>query len=372
MRILFALPGLHRVERGAEIAFVSIGTELAGLGDEVTLIVQGRPIAGRPYRYMRAGSVPRERFERFPTVPPLRSDTVWEEATFLPALLRRYKPQDYDVTVTCSFPFTNLALRRPVIGGTRPPHVFVTQNGDWPAVSDKAEYRLFGCDGLVCTNPDYYERNAGRYRSALIPNGVDVARFTPGAGEPEYFGIGRDRPVVLMVSALIASKNVADGIRAVARLDDAMLIVAGDGPLRDELQELADRLLPGRYRQIRVAAGDMPKLYRSADAFLHLSRDKSFGNVFIEALACGTPIIAYDLPRTRWILGDHACYVVDAGPEAIAGQLGVALREKRSRREERAGYAKDSLGCPSRNAIVTSWRTLSRRQIELAGVIGGS
>lgn len=339
MRILFALPGLHRVERGAEIAFVSVGSELAGLGDEVTLIGSGPPIAGRPYNYMQAQSVPRERFERFPTVPPLRGDTAWEEATFLPGLLRRYRPRDYDVTVTCSFPFTNMALRRPVIGGTRPPHVFVTQNGDWPAYCGTAEYRFFGCDGLVCTNPDYYERNAGRYRCALIPNGVDVARFKPGAIEPEYFGISGDKPIILMVSAMIPSKNVADGIRAVARLDDAMLIVAGDGPLRDELQALADRLLPGRYKQIQVAAADMARLYRSADAFLHLSRDESFGNVFIEALACGTPIVAYDLPRTRWILGDHACYVGEAEAAAIADQLGAALRQKGAGGEERAAYA---------------------------------
>ena len=340
MRILFALPGLHRVERGAEIAFVSIASELAGLGDKVTLIGSGPPIAGRPYRYLRAQSIPRERFERFPTVPPLRGDTSWEEAIFVPGLLRRYKPRDYDVTVTCSFPFTNMALRRPVIGGARPPHVFVTQNGDWPAFCDRAEYRFFGCDGLVCTNPDYYERNADRYRCALIPNGVDVARFTPGASEPEYFGMARDQPIILMVSAMIPSKNVADGIRAVARLENAMLVVAGDGPLRDELQELADRLLPGKYKQIRVAAADMPRLYRSADAFLHLSRDESFGNVFIEALACGMPIVAYDLPRTRWILGDHACYVVDAASEAIASQLGIALRDNGAGCEGRADYAK--------------------------------
>ena len=254
-------------------------------------------------------------------------------------MLRHYNPRDYDVTVTCSFPFTNIALRRPVIGGARPPHVFVTQNGDWPAVSDKAEYRFFGCDGLVCTNPDYYERNAGRYRSALIPNGVDVVRFTPGAGEPEYFGIARDRPIVLMVSALIPSKNVADGIRAVAKLDNAMLVVAGDGPLRDELQSLADQLLPGRYSQIRVAANDMPRLYRSADAFLHLSCDESFGNVFIEALACGTPIVVHDLPRTRWILGEEAYYVAGNSVEAISGQLAAALAEKGAGREKRAASA---------------------------------
>ena len=84
----------------------------------------------------------------------------------------------------------------------------------------------------------------------------------------------------------------------------ANLVVAGDGPVRDEIHKLAAELLPGRFQQITLPAAEMPALYRSADAFMHLSVDKSFGNVFVEALACGLPIIAYDMPRTRWIIGD--------------------------------------------------------------------
>jgi glycosyltransferase involved in cell wall biosynthesis len=48
----------------------------------------------------------------------------------------------------------------------------------------------------------------------------------------------------------------------------------------------------------------MQYLYCSADAFLHLSRDESCGNVFVEAIACGTPVAAYGLPRMQRILGD--------------------------------------------------------------------
>ena len=84
------------------------------------------------------------------------------------------------MTVTCSYPYTNWILRRPAIGGAKPRHVFVTQNGDWPPQQSGAEYRYFGCDGLVCTNPDYFERNKARWNCSLIPNGVDVTRFRPG------------------------------------------------------------------------------------------------------------------------------------------------------------------------------------------------
>ena len=294
------------------------------MGDEVTLIGSGPPREGMPYRFLHAGAAVRERFERFPRLPTLRSETAWEEASFVPGLLRRYRPVDYDVTLTCSYPFTNWALRRPTLG-QRPRHVFVTQNGDWPAFSDQAEYRLFGCDGLVCINPDYLERNEERWNCALIPNGVDIARFSPGPPARERFGLPAGVPLVLMVSALIPSKNVGTGVEAVAAVPGAHLVVAGDGPLREEVRRQAEQLLPGRYHQLRVAPDAMPDLYRSADAFLHLSRDESFGNVYVEAMACGLPVVAYDLPRTRWIVGNAAFLAPDRGTAELIAALGRGL-----------------------------------------------
>lgn len=325
---MFALAGLHRVDRGAEVAFISVARELVKLGNDVTLIGSGPPRAGEPYRYIQAPAVSRNRFERWPSLPTLRNDTAWEEATFVPGLLAKYRPADFDITMTCAYPWTHWALRRPVIGH-RPKSVFVTQNGDWPAFSDKAEFRLFSCDGLVCTNPDYLERNADRYRCALIPNGVDLDRFHPGPTERDRLGLPAKGSIILMVSALIPSKNVADGIKAVATVGDANLVVAGDGPIRDEIHKLADKFLPGRFQQITLPAADMPALYRSADAFMHLSVDESFGNVFVEALATGLPIIAYDIPRTRWIIGDDGFFAPTKTVEDLTASITRALKAPR-------------------------------------------
>jgi len=324
VRILFALAGLHRVDRGAEVAFISIATELVRGGHAVTLMGSGPPRPEKLYRYIQVPAVARERFEGWPSVPTLRNETAWEEASFVPGLLAKYRADDYDITATCAFPFTHWALRRPTLRGRRPRHVFITENGDWPAYSDAAEFRFFACDGLVCTNPDYFARNRERYRSALIPNGVDLERFAPGPSERARFGLPKG-PLVLMVSALIESKRVADGMAAVARVPDAALVVAGDGPLRAELEKLAGELLPGRFRRLTVPAVDMPALYRSADVFMHLSTDESFGNVFVEAMASGLPIVALDTPRTRWIIGHHASFPANGEPESIAAAIGRAL-----------------------------------------------
>lgn len=327
MRILFALSGLHRVHRGAEVAFGQIGSELSKAGHDVTLIGSGPDRPGMPYRYIRARALDRKIFEGFPKIPALRNETAWEDASFSLGLLSKFRPSDYDITATCAFPFTHWALRRPAIGSKSPRHVFITQNGDWPAYSDDSEFRFFKCDGLVCTNADYLERNRGRYRCALIPNGVDLSAFAPGPGDRSRFGIPQDATVVLMVSALIPSKNVAEGIEAVARVPGAILVVAGDGPSRDELASLAADLLPGRYMQLTLTAADMPALYRTANVFMHLSVDESFGNVFVEAMATGLPVVAYDTLRTRWIIGDDAFFAQTRSPEGLAAAVSAAIEQ---------------------------------------------
>jgi glycosyltransferase involved in cell wall biosynthesis len=338
MRVLFALPGLHRYNRGAEIAFISLARELARAGDAVALIGSGQDGAATPYRFLRAACLARENFESFPAIPVLRHEYAYEELTFIPSLLCRYRPADYDVTLTCSYPFTNWVLRRPALRASRPPHVFVTQNGDWPAYARNREYRFFGCEGLVCTNPDFYERNKDRWRCRLIPNGVDCDRFRPGAPRRQEFGLPSDRLVVLMVSALTPSKRVETGIEAVSRIPDAHLVVAGDGPLRQAIDENAAHLLPGRFTRLSVPPDRMPALYQSADVFLHLSKDESFGNVFVEAMACGLPVVAHDSARSRWIVGDEFLTDTD-DPAAIAHQIALAYAASPAQRERRVNKA---------------------------------
>lgn len=330
MRLLFALPGFHKYERGAEIALLSVATELAKIGEDVTVIGSGQARPDDPYKFIHAGSIKREYFEKFPFMPVFRSETVYEEATFAAGLMRQYRPSDFDAVLTCSFPFTNMVLRRPVLNGSKPLNIFVTQNGEWPAISNDAEYRFFSCDGLVCTNPDYYETNKKRWNCALIPNGISIDRFKIGAGDRANLGFPSDRKVVLMVSALIPTKRVMDGIRAVAPMSDAHLVVAGDGPMREEVKALAAELLPERFTQLTVTPDQMPTLYQSADVFLHMSLLESFGNVFPEAMACGLPIVGHDTPRLRWIVGDEEFLVDSQKIPAVTEALTQALAARES------------------------------------------
>lgn len=359
MRLLFALPGFHRFDRGAEVALLAVAEHCARAGDAVTVMGSGGQRADVPYVFRHVPAINRKWFERMPSMPLLRGDTAYEEVSFAPGLASCFRPGAFDATVTCSYPFTNWVLRRPRLGGDRPAHVFVTQNGDWPAITSTSEYRWFGCEGLVCTNPDFYERNKERWNATLIPNGIDLSRFSPGIQERLRLGLPQDQQIVLMVSALIESKRVLEAIRTMALVSNAHLVVAGDGALRDEVDELAATLLPGRFTRLTVTPSDMPALYRSADVFLHMSLLESFGNVFIEAMACGLPIIGHDTPRLRWIVGDDEPLVDTQSLSALSGAIAMTLAARietrfnqadvRSERARRFGW--DRVGAQYRTFL---------------------
>ena len=331
MRIVFALPGLHRFSRGAEVVFESIAQQIALRGEhKLTLVGSGESRSDRAYEFIHVPAVSRDRFEDWPKVPFLRHEFMYEELTFAAGLLRLPAVGEADVTMTCSYPYTNWVLRRARGGKRRPAHVFVTQNGDWAALKSGAEPRFFSCEGLICTNPIYYERNRERWHSTLIPNGVDPARFNPGPECKAELGLPTDRPIVLMVSALEPGKRVIEAMRAVAEVPDAFLVIAGDGPLRAEVDQLAAEILPGRFLRSTFRHEQMPDLYRSADLFLHTKIRESFGNVYVEALSCGTPIVANDDEVPRWILGEHAVLVDTEFKEKLAEAIGTALHGSKS------------------------------------------
>lgn len=326
MRVAIVAPGLHRVTRGAEVALEAIGRELAKIQTvDVSLLGSGEARKGEPYKFIHIGNIPRESFEKWPKVPILRNEYVYEELTFLTGLMRFYNSQDFDITLTCSYPFVNWWLRS---SRQSPAHVYVTQNGDHPAHSDRSEYAWFSCDGLVCTNQEYFERNRSRWFSRLITNGVDPQRFSPQSVDRRGFNLMEDVPIALMVSALIPSKRVLVGICAAAEIPELHLVICGEGPEREAVKELGNKLMPGRIHIMQLSYDQMPDIYRVADVLLHLSMDEPFGNVYLEALATGLPIVAHDRSVTRWILEDTSTLVDTTEVSQIVQGIKQALEQR--------------------------------------------
>src|SRR4051812_24675788 len=128
MRMLFALSGLHRVRRGAEVVLESVAQEIALEGEHVvTVIGSGKPLEDRAYNYKQIRVIPRHQFENWPKLPFFRNECMYEELTFAAGLLTTGWRNEADITMTCGYPYTNWLLRSSVPLKHRPAHVFVTQ-----------------------------------------------------------------------------------------------------------------------------------------------------------------------------------------------------------------------------------------------------
>jgi glycosyltransferase involved in cell wall biosynthesis len=119
------------------------------------------------------------------------------------------------------------------------------------------------------------------------------ARCNESAEHPWFNQPGR--PVFVTAGRLVAQKDHETMLRALAlhrRSVDSRLIVLGTGPLRSELGALADRLGLSEVVDFVGFHSNALPFFRQADAFLLSSRCEGFGNVVVEALGCGTPVIS--------------------------------------------------------------------------------
>jgi glycosyltransferase involved in cell wall biosynthesis len=158
-----------------------------------------------------------------------------------------------------------------------------------------------------------------------------------------------------MVSALVESKQVLEGMRAAGRLANLFLVVAGDGPLRADVDRLASQILPGRFLRGTFPHERMPDLYRCADVFLHPASFESFGNVYVEALATGLPVVANDNSLTRWILGDNGYLVDGTSEENLAAALRAALDDPHAHAADRTAFAQSKYSWKSIAALYRSF-----------------
>jgi D-inositol-3-phosphate glycosyltransferase len=140
-------------------------------------------------------------------------------------------------------------------------------------------------------------------RLRIIPCGVDVRAFTPGTAAQRQMGrtaLAPDGlPLLLFVGRLDPIKGIDLLLESVAQMrTPTRLVVVGGNPDGDpEVERLRGRAAElGIVERVRfpgaVPQRDLPCYYRAADALVVTSRYESFGLAAVEALACGTPVVA--------------------------------------------------------------------------------
>lgn len=211
-----------------------------------------------------------------------------------------------------------------------------------------------------------------------VPNGVDVARFTPDEDARDAWirrRLGIDGfPIVLAVGGIEARKNTLalfDAFASVRRvLPGAQLVIAGGASLLDHdayarsvLERAAELGLSiGPHESVVVTGAledaAMPALFRGADVLSMVSLREGFGLVVLEALASGTPVVASAIAPFTEYLDDTTCYW--ASPTDV-GSIAAALLRALTGRESRIDFDR---AVPSLLARF-SWAASARAHVDV-------
>lgn len=151
--------------------------------------------------------------------------------------------------------------------------------------------------------------------------GVDLEAFAPRDRDEAKKLLGVSGPLVVCVGNLIEGKGQALLIEAMRAVPEATLVLIGQGPERRTLERAAsDQVrLTGALPQAEVA-----RWLAAADAMALPSRSEGLANVWVEALACGTPVVTTDVGGAREVITCRDFgLIVKRSPAAFA----TALRE---------------------------------------------
>jgi 1,2-diacylglycerol 3-alpha-glucosyltransferase len=206
----------------------------------------------------------------------------------------------------------------------------------------------------------------------VIPTGIDLKLFHSGSHKPQIraaMGVREGERFLLTVSRLAREKNVELLIRALGLCRrPARLIVAGDGPRREALEETARECgVTERVHFIgEVDRSRLPDLYANADAFVFASTTETQGIVLVEAMAAGAAIVAAEAPQIRDVLGD-AGTVVAAEPRALAEAFDAVLPGRDPERAAAARAAADRFSIGEQSRLVAGVYSRLQPQTVSAG-----
>ena len=154
---------------------------------------------------------------------------------------------------------------------------------------------------LVLSVSEHLKRHIETYgirgRFKVIPNMVNTDIFYPSPTRRK----GRGKKNILLVTTLNPKKGVPYLLRALSKVmevrSDFVLDIVGDGPNRSEYEALTKELGLDdtvRFHGLKLL-GEVAQLMRNCDFFVQASLWETFGVVYIEAMACGKPVIATDI-----------------------------------------------------------------------------
>jgi glycosyltransferase involved in cell wall biosynthesis len=211
------------------------------------------------------------------------------------------------------------------------------------------------------------ELGAREEQIRVVPNGVDLDRFRPLDRKEcrRRLGLPEKATILLSVGALVKRKGFHRVIEVLpalkASVPDLVFVAVGsssvEGDMSGELKAQVARL--GLEDSVRFEGQRSPEelasYYPAADLFVLATWNEGWCNVFLESLACGTPVVTTDVGGNREVIKSDALgMVVPFGdPDRLQGALAEGLR-KEWRREDLVRYAEER-----------SWQRVGDRMLEI-------
>ena len=379
MKILHLVHNYHPSPGGAQLVFKKLSEGFTSqFGDDVTVlttdavrspsfpvneflpsgdeVVNGVLVRRFPY-WRKSGAVfkqvlrvaKRARLPLREYVEPLRTGPI------SPAMFMAARNTDADVVAAIGFPFLQMYYG---LGSRRPPLVLfgaLHQHDDHVAspilraITHSQAYVAF-----TDYERDVLIRNdIPRDRIHVVGLGVDVDRFAnaSGAAIRARYGLG-DAPVVGFIGRQARYKGVDVLVRAMTSVwdqhPDAYLLLAGSRTeFSSEVEQLVEALPPKKRERVIISYDfsdeEKPQWFAACDVFVTVSTDESFGLVFVEAWACGKPVIGGRINAVECVIreGEDGFLVPCREPEPLASAIERLLGDEALRaRLGGNGYAK--------------------------------
>ena len=184
-------------------------------------------------------------------------------------------------------------------------------------------------DGLIGVSAALRDRlvelGADPSRTTTLRNGVDTTAFHPVDRDAARAALGLTGRTLVSVGSLIPRKGHHLTIEAMLGLPEFSLLIVGEGPERPALEAQVARL--GLGARVRLAGAqphaELPRFYSAADASVLASSREGWANVLLESMACGTPVVASNIPGNPEVVQEWAAGLVIEDNTAAGIAAGV-------------------------------------------------
>jgi sugar transferase (PEP-CTERM/EpsH1 system associated) len=188
------------------------------------------------------------------------------------------------------------------------------------------------------TLKDKISRVTGIYKDKIqaILNGINLDKFNKGVNidlKKEEFGINDDIKIIGSVGRLVSVKNYALLIKAFALLlnsyPNTELLLVGDGPLRNELEELSKRLKISEKVIFTGSRNDVAELLNIMDIFVLTSKSEGMSNTILEAMASKLPVVASDVGNNSELIktGKNGILVTELDERKFSEAISTILSD---------------------------------------------